>query len=69
MQQIQKFMATFAHHIWCAGLYFDEIGLRLSNAGRVHVQAHSPLRITGTVVPSAFTPSISTLSEPIIQSI
>lgn len=31
-------------------------------------QAHSPLRITGTRVPSGFTPSISTLSEPIIQS-
>jgi hypothetical protein len=31
-------------------------------------QAHSPLRNTGTRRPSAWTPSMSTLSEPIIQS-
>ncbi len=30
--------------------------------------AHSPPRITGSVEPSAFTPSMSILSEPIIQS-
>jgi len=30
--------------------------------------AHSPLRMTGSVVPSAWTPSMSTWSEPIIQS-
>jgi hypothetical protein len=32
-------------------------------------QAHSPLRITGTRLPSLPSPSMSILSEPIIQSI